>query len=320
MIWVEILSRHRDVAGRFRITGPEARIGRGYDNDVVVDDPYVAPQHLRVFRDDAGQLVAEDMGSANGTFLDGGKSRLAHIIVDGKRPIRIGRTYLRIRGIDHAVERERVAQPERHISPMVLVVALGVATLGISALDVWLGQTVELRASSYLTPLLAIFATLIGWVAIWALLSRIFAGHSHFIDNLLIALAGALAFALYADIAKVASFALAWPTAVTYQYVAAWSILAAMCFLHLREVGRARLWLKGAFVTALLVTAIAVQTVQRSEAFSDSGRRVTAWQLMPPSLRGVRFRDQNAFFDEIASLKAGLDHDRAQAGPQNADQ
>ena len=68
---------------RFRIAGPEARIGRGYDNDVIVDDPYVAAQHLRVFRDEAGQLIAEDMGSVNGTFLDGGKSRQARIVVDG---------------------------------------------------------------------------------------------------------------------------------------------------------------------------------------------------------------------------------------------
>jgi pSer/pThr/pTyr-binding forkhead associated (FHA) protein len=57
MIWVEILSRHRDIAARFRIAAPEARIGRGYDNDVIIDDPYVAAQHLRVFRDEAGQLV-----------------------------------------------------------------------------------------------------------------------------------------------------------------------------------------------------------------------------------------------------------------------
>ena len=54
MMWVEILSRQRDVISRFRIDGPEARIGRGYDNDVVVEDPYVAAQHLRIFRDEAG--------------------------------------------------------------------------------------------------------------------------------------------------------------------------------------------------------------------------------------------------------------------------
>jgi pSer/pThr/pTyr-binding forkhead associated (FHA) protein len=121
MIWIEILSRHRDITARFRIAGPEACVGRGYDNDVIVDDPYVAAQHLRIFRDETGRLVAEDMGSANGLFLDAGKSRQARIIVDGSHPIRIGQTFLRIRETNHAVECERVARPEWRIFPIAAV-------------------------------------------------------------------------------------------------------------------------------------------------------------------------------------------------------
>ena len=70
MIWVEILSRNHEIAARFRLPVAEARIGRGYTNDVIVDDPYVAPEHLRLFRDEAGQLVVEDLGSANGIYLN----------------------------------------------------------------------------------------------------------------------------------------------------------------------------------------------------------------------------------------------------------
>ena len=201
MIWVEILSRHRDIAARFRITAPEARIGRGYDNDVIIDDPYVAAQHLRVFRDEAGQLVAEDLGSANGTFLDGGRNRFARIVIDGKHPIRIGQTYLRVRDIHHEVERERVAPPEWRALPIAAAAALGASLLGLSALQIWLAQTAELRASNYLTPLLTIVATVLVWAGIWALLSRIFSGSSHLLRNLLITLAGGLAFSLYHEFA-----------------------------------------------------------------------------------------------------------------------
>jgi hypothetical protein len=173
MIWVEILSRHRDVIARVRIAGPEARIGRGYDNDVIVDDPYVAAHHLRVFRDEADQLIAEDMGSVNGTFLDGGKSRQARIVVDGAKPIRIGQTWLRIRAIDHEVERERVARPERGILPFLGIAALGGMTLGIYMLKIWLTQTSEPRVSTYLTPSLTIIASVLVWAGLWALLSRV---------------------------------------------------------------------------------------------------------------------------------------------------
>jgi hypothetical protein len=40
--------------------------------------------------------------------------------------------------------------------------------------------------------------------------------------------------------------------------------------------------------------------------------------LMPPSFRAVPFRDENAFFADIANLKAKLDRDRNQAKPVEA--
>ena len=315
MIWVEILSRHRDVVARFRIAAVEARIGRGYDNDVIADDPYVAPQHLRVFFDESGQIVVEDIGSANGLYLDGGKSRLARVIVDGKHPVRIGQTFLRIRGIDHAVEPERAAPPQRRILPILAAVALGGATVGYYMLKVWFTQTSEPRLSSYLTPLLTIIASALAWAGLWALLSRIFSGSSRFLRNLLILLVGLFALSLFNEFAQVASFAFTWSAASTYGYAVVWIILAVMCFFHLREIGPARLWLKGAIVATVLATAIAAQTLQRSEAFSDSGRQNTARLLMPPMFRAVPFRDENAFFSEIAALRARLDGDRAQAKP-----
>ncbi len=318
MIWVEVLSRHRDIAARFRIAASEARIGRGYDNDVIIDDPYVAAQHLRVFRDEAGQLVAEDLGSTNGTFLDGGRKRLTRIVVDGKHPIRIGKTDLRIREIHHEVERERVAAPEWRTLPVATVAALGASLLGLSALQIWLAQTGELRASSYLAPLLGVVAMVLVWAGIWALLSRIFSGSSHLLRNLLITLAGGLAFSLYYELARLFAFAWTWSAASTYQFVAAWLILAAVCFLHLREVGRTRLKLKAAIVVALLVVAIAFQTLQRSEAFSDDGRQYRTHQLMPPALRAVRLTEPGVFFGEIADLKTRLDSDRVNARPNEA--
>ncbi|MGO8911872.1 MAG: FHA domain-containing protein [Bradyrhizobium sp.] len=309
------MSRHRDVEARIRVSGPEALIGRGYDNDVIVDDPYVAVQHLRIFRDDSGQIVAEDVGSANGTFLDGGKDRLQRIVIDGAKPIRIGQTFLRVRAPDFVVERERIAPPERGILPIVLVMALGAFVLGISALRVWLTQTTEPRASAYLTPLLTVIGAVVAWAGLWALLSRIFSGRSRFMLNLLIALAGITALLLYEEFGRFAAFALTWPTVGTYQYVAAWSVLAAICFLHLRGIGRTRLWLKGGIVTTLLAIAISAQALQRSEAFSDLGRQTTTRLLMPPALRAVPVRDQDAFFGEIRNLKARIDSDRSQARP-----
>jgi Inner membrane component of T3SS, cytoplasmic domain len=312
MIWVEILSRHRDVAGRFRVNSPEISIGRGYDNDVIIDDPYVAAQHIRVFRDDAGQLVAEDLGSANGMYLDSSKSRSARVVVDGMQPIRIGHTYLRIREIGHVVERERLAGRGRGVVPILGALVLGLVLLGLYALNIWSSQTSEWHLSDYLIPSLLLVGAAAIWVGLWALLSRLFSSRSQFLRHLVVAEAGLLAFWAYSEFAQFSAFAVAWPGAFTYGYIASWLILAVMCFLHLREVGRTHVWTKGIAVAALFATAVAVQTLQRSEAFANSGRQSTVQVLLPPGMRMVPLRDEAAFLDDISKLKSTLDDDRAQ--------
>jgi hypothetical protein len=90
--------------------------------------------------------------------------------------------------------------------------------------------------------------------------------------------------------------------------------VAVVCFFHLREVGHTRLGLKGAVVAILLVVAISVQTLQRSQALSESGRQTTLHVLMPPSLRAVPYRSEADFFGSVEDLKTTLDRDRAQTG------
>ncbi|MGC2775920.1 MAG: FHA domain-containing protein [Bradyrhizobium sp.] len=313
MIWVEILSKHRDVAGRFRLDAAEISIGRGYDNHVILDDPYVAARHLRIFRDGEGRLVAEDLGSANGLYLDRSRSRKPQLVLDGIKPIRIGQTLLRVRETGHAVEPERLTGSERGALPIVAAIALGAVLLAINAMMVWFAQTSEAHLSDYLVPTLTMIGVVTAWVGVWALLARLFSGRSHFLRHLLIAEAGLVAFWIYSEFAQVASFALTWTAVFTYGYVASWIVLAAICFLHLREVGRTHLLAKGVVVGSLLVVAIAVQALQRSEAFANSGRPNITHVILPPSLRLVPLRDERGFLEDVAMLKGRLDAARADA-------
>ncbi|MBO0752516.1 MAG: FHA domain-containing protein [Bradyrhizobiaceae bacterium] len=313
MIWVEILSRHRDVAARFRMAGDEAHIGRGYGNDVIVDDPYVANRHVRIFRDDTGQLVAEDAGSKNGLFLDRDGVRQVRIVIDPDRPIRIGQTRLRIRDASHAVPVERLARTPPQAWLAALAAGLGASALGFEALLIWLRQTGEPRASIYLNWLLLVCAWVLAWVSLWAVLSRVFSGQARFLQNLLIALSGFLLLTLVSELSQVAAFSFSWPGAITYEYALQSAIIAAVCFFHLRETSRSRLALKGAAVAVLLVLAIAVRTVLRSEAVADLGQQTTVHRLMPPAFRLAPVRDEGDFFADVERLKAGLDRDRAQA-------
>lgn len=313
MIWVEILSRHRDVTARFRIDARELSIGRSYDNDVVVDDPYVAARHVRVFHDEAGRLVAEDLGSANGLYLDRGKTRHDRVAVDGNVPIRIGHTLIRIRETGHAVEHERLVGSGRHAVPVVAALMLAVLLLGIDAITTWFAQTGESHASTYVLPALVLVGTALIWIGIWSLLSRLFSGQSHFLRHVLIAETVVLAYWLYSELAQFAAFSFTWPLAFDKLYIANWVALAALCFLHLREVGRTHLLAKGIVVAVLLLAAVTVQTLQRSEAFANSGRQTASHVLLPPGLRLAPLRDETAFFADVGKLRTRLDADHAQA-------
>jgi hypothetical protein len=313
MIWVEILSRHRDVTARVRVAGDEAHVGRGYDNDVIIDDPYVAARHVRIFRDGAGRLVAEDAGSKNGMFLDRSSTRQARIVVDPERTIRIGHTHVRIRETAYAVPVERFTRARTQTWPALAAAALVVSVPGLEALHAWLLQTSEIKVSAFFSSLVFIPALALVWISFWTILSRVFSGQGRFLQHVLIGLSAFLLIGLSRELAQIAAFAVTWPAATTYLYVAESGIVALACFFHLRETGRSRLVLKGAAVAALLALAIAVQTVLQSETVSDGGQQNIVRRLMPPVLRLAPVRDESDFFAEVERLKTGLDKDRQRA-------
>jgi hypothetical protein len=79
-----------DIDGqRYLLTGPVTVIGRGSDADIIVDDPGISRRHLEI-RVTPDGIIASDLGSTNGTFVEGHKVPAA-TLVDGNT-ITIGRT------------------------------------------------------------------------------------------------------------------------------------------------------------------------------------------------------------------------------------
>ncbi len=304
-VWLEVLSRHRDVAARHRLTD-SVIVGRGYDNDVILDDPYVAARHLRVFRDEVGDWIAEDLGSANGLFADHGRKRQARITLTDDAVIRIGQTYLRLRRASHAVAPERVLQHSGR--SLFAALAISGVTLVVTALMLWLSETGEPQLRRYLVPLLILPLVVLGWTGIWAILNKIFAGQARFERHLLIAVSAVLASWLIERGGELLVFAAAWPSVATYDYVAVWLLSAAMIFLHLWTIGPSHLRLKGGLVVALMVTGIAIQSVYLFDGRDRSPREAT--RLLPPGARIVPVRTGDAFYADVAKLKTALERDR----------
>jgi predicted component of type VI protein secretion system len=57
-------------------------IGRDPNNDIVINDPQVSRQHARI-RQQGAMIVIEDVGSTNGTFVNGVRLTAPHTLDDG---------------------------------------------------------------------------------------------------------------------------------------------------------------------------------------------------------------------------------------------
>ncbi|MEJ5946743.1 DUF3662 and FHA domain-containing protein [Pseudokineococcus basanitobsidens] len=98
-----------DVDGsRYQLTGRATVVGRGSESDVVVDDPGVSRRHVEI-RVDGGRASVRDLGSTNGTFLDGRKVESGPL-VDGA-VITVGRTRITFSSRDRSRRAPEAGRP-----------------------------------------------------------------------------------------------------------------------------------------------------------------------------------------------------------------
>jgi DNA-binding response OmpR family regulator len=78
LIWME----DEEIKGRWPLAQAVTEIGRWDDNDVVIDDRWVSRYHAQVRRE-GDQYVVQDLGSKNGTFVNGRRIAAPSILSDG---------------------------------------------------------------------------------------------------------------------------------------------------------------------------------------------------------------------------------------------
>jgi pSer/pThr/pTyr-binding forkhead associated (FHA) protein len=74
----------------------EVTVGRGGGCGVAINDRMVSQLHARIFRRN-GQLFIEDLGSTNGTLLNGKKVSAPAAVRKGDR-LQVGKTVLEVTG------------------------------------------------------------------------------------------------------------------------------------------------------------------------------------------------------------------------------
>lgn len=307
--YVEILSRNGEVRYRQRVEKLPIRIGRGYDNDVILDDRHTSAHHVAIERNEAGRLEVHNLSSRNGVVHKGKHSEC--LSIDGNTVFRLGHTSLRVRSADFSVAdemRDTTFHGWEGWPPMLTGVVL--LTL-FSLYDTWLTDADKMEAIHYITALVSLLIFGLLWSGGWTLANRIFAGQTRFGRHIFIAACGILVIELVSQTLSLVAYSLSLETLSHYRSHVLIAIAAGMVYFHLLTIspGNAR---RHAVTSAILLLAgsgLALAfNYQNRGVFSDEPYMS---KLYPPAVRLTSDHTIDQFLAESKRLKSDIDAERA---------
>jgi Inner membrane component of T3SS, cytoplasmic domain len=313
VIFLEVLEGDA-VHARHRLERFPVTVGRGYTNDIILEDPKVSASHLRIERTEEGKLVVRDVGSHNGTFRVEPWTRLAELeLVDDAR-VAVGDTVLRFRGRSHPVEDTRVtAVPlaprgrvfERPFAFPAMLAAAVVAFL----LQEYLSNYQKTDWGSMTLAVLVPVVTAFLWAGIWAVASKVARRQFHFGAHGTIASLGLLGLLSLPLLLGTVVYSLALGTWVRWLYLLGYlGWMGCVFFWHVRYVSRAepkRLALMLAVILVCFGVLTQLDSLLGDEDFSSSLDFDRT--LLPPAFRVASAKPVDAFFEDTQELQKKVD-------------
>jgi hypothetical protein len=306
--FIETLARNGEVLQRRCIDILPIRLGRGYDNDFILDDDYVAASHARIELDAAGRLVLRDLGSRNGLNHRG--KRLQEVVLSGDTVVRIGHTSLRVRAASFPVAPE-LEDRTFHRWEGALPGAAGILlTAGCALFARWLSDTQYFEFVRYFEALAWGAGAALLWSGGWAFANRLFGRHARLGRHLFVFGCGLSALSLAALLAATAAYAFSLEAFTRYASHAATLLVAGMVYFHLSTVdpeNRRRYRWIAAGMAVLGSGLILAYNVQRTGRLSDELYMAV---LLPPAVRVSQDHGIDEFMREVEGMKPALDRGR----------
>lgn len=175
-IIIELLSRNDSPLKHYTFDKESISIGRAYDNDLRIDDPYVSENHFVVSHDDdSDNIKFEDNQSLNGVKLNNTLSTTG-FVKDGD-VITIGRTRLRIfkesRTVPAALPLSELEERISWLNQLPVAIALTVAFVVMLISGEYLTSVNEFKLAKVLPSVLGIVAVFSVWPLVLGLLSKL---------------------------------------------------------------------------------------------------------------------------------------------------
>ncbi|SET17789.1 FHA domain-containing protein [Thalassotalea agarivorans] len=143
---IEELTRGNKLVARHKYTANDISVGRGYNNDLILSDPHVCPEHLNLSFD-GEQWTITDLGTVNGSFFSKSDTPVSGNVVRSGDIIQMGHSKIRIVFPNHPVEASiELSRLEGFINfvrhPAILIANLVIFTL-VSMYMLYLNQVEE---------------------------------------------------------------------------------------------------------------------------------------------------------------------------------
>lgn len=307
--FIEVLARNGEVRQRQRVDVLPIRIGRGYDNDFILDDRHVSANHVVVDLNETGGLEVHDLGSRNGVVYR--RKRQDSLPIDGNTVFRLGHSNLRIRSADFSVAdelRDTTLHGWEGWPPALVGLAMMVL---LSLWNTWLADFETAEVIHYVTSLAALLGLGLLWCGGWTLANRLFAGHTRFGRHLFIAASGLVVMELTTLVLSFVVFAFSLETVSRYANHISLAIAAGMVYFHLVTINpnNTRRFAVAAVLLLLLGSGLTMMFNYQSRGHLSDELYMS--DLYSPALRVSKDKTVEQFIAEAGKLKSGIDAERS---------
>ncbi len=303
--FIEVLARNDDVKERHSVPTLPIRIGRAYDNDLILDDPYSAAHHALVFANDQGELMVRDVGSKNGIICQ--SQRHQELALDGSRVFRIGHSRLRVRTANFQVA-EEAADSTNHNWEGWPPALLGLSLIASFVLcRGWLLNDGESGLIVYLMALGSALGIAGLWAGGWAFINKMFDNHHRLGRHVFIAACGYAAIEITTLLCNIVGYAFSLSILTGYDSLLEIIIIVTTLYFHLSTVQPRyprRIQSISLGLLVLLAGYSLMNNYQRTGILADE---LYMSQLLPPAMHLAPTHSLDTFFENAQKLKEKVD-------------
>ncbi|HOQ61387.1 MAG TPA: FHA domain-containing protein, partial [Vicinamibacterales bacterium] len=314
-LWVEIQDENGTFSGRRALGTAPLRIGRAWDNDIVLTDPWAAPYHAELRRDETGQWRIHDLDSRNGLRAAKRGRRQREIALLPGASCFIGRSRLRLQSLSASLEPELPLHRSRLPWPSALAWTL-IALLTLIGLG-WLRSSQPFDWEDTLETISSDLVVNGIWAFLWTGLTRL-DWFGTFLRHWRIGAVMMTVLRIVFFLFPLLAYALAWTSIIRFEGLVIWLILALFIVLT-RHFSKRRSAVPVVVLGFVILLAVTTTLVPALRTPKSNASAAALEQLYPPALRLAPTHTPDAFFDAVAALEPELEQRHAAAAAARAE-